>query len=129
MTVADLPSLTGITYLERAEVIYGIDIKPAEAKSLSKWQQDAHPWTFILYTSRSKEEFWFFTGKAWGEPTVPELIHSLVLDHNMLESEPEEISYPVGKAIEANSAKARKLFGPYWDTLLQMSEEEIEEVF
>ena len=129
MTVSDLSSLTGITYLQDASVQYGIDFTPEELADRDKWQKKAHPWTFTLTTCNGTEEFWYFTGESiTDDPTVPELIASLVIDAHYL-TEDDEITYKLGKKIEANTEKCKRLFGSYWDTLMSMDEDEIAEVF
>ena len=128
MTTATLPSLTGITYLQSAEVVYGQDIK--DVSELKDWQKDANPWTITLTTELATHSFPFWTGKAVTEdPSVPDLIYSLVMDSLFLEQEPEEVSYPTGLAIKENDRKCEELFGSYWETLKAMDEEEIYEVF
>ena len=128
MTTATLPSLTGITYLQSAEVVYGQDIK--DASELQDWHKDSNPWTITLTTELATHAFPFWTGEAVkDEPTVADLIYCLVMDSLHLEQEPEEVSYPVGCSIKDNDRKMRELFGSYWDTLRAMDEDEIFEVF
>ena len=125
-----LSQLTGITYLTSAEVVYGQDITDVSELKRDDWRKDANPWTITLTTDRCSQSFAFWTGQGCTEdPSVPDLIHSLVMDSNYLEQEPEEVSYPVGCSIKDNDRKMRELFGPYWDTLRAMDEDEIFSVF
>jgi hypothetical protein len=110
--------------LLKAEVTYGTE-EPAP------WSSDADGWTFELTTEHGTESFSFYVGRGQEgrEPEVWELIHCLVSDQNYLENEPDEVTYALGLKITANSEKMQRLFGSYWQTLLQMDEEEISEVF
>ena len=111
-------------YLSDVSISYGVDEIPSNMK-------DMDPWTVTLTTEYGSESFPFFLGKGHhgAEPEGPDVIYSLVSDASFLESEPEEVSYPVGKAIEANSRKMAHLFGSYWETLQAMDEDEIRAVF
>ena len=112
-------------YLSDVSISYGVDIETPEA------MQGMDPWTVTLTTEHGSESFPYFMGKGHhgAEPEVPDVICSLVSDASFLECEPEECSYPVGKAIEANNQKMAALFGSYWETLQAMDEDEIRAVF
>lgn len=123
--------------LTQAQIIAGVDL-PAE--QLSDWQRQADGWTVRLCSDISADhygpgvwpEFHFWKGSAHnGEPpTVADVIQSVVLDCSFLESEPESVSYPVGKAIERNETKMRHLFGhQLWERIKSYDEEEIVEAF
>lgn len=126
-----------IGMLNHAEISYGVDLPLSE---LSDWQREADGWTIRLASTISSEhygpgvwpEFHFWKGKGHkGEPpTVADLIQSVASDCSYLESEPEQVSYPTGKAIEHNQSKMRRLFGhQLWERIKSYSEEEIEEAF
>jgi len=112
-------------YLSDVAISYGVDTETPEA------MQGMDPWTVTLTTEHGSESFPYFRGKGHhgAEPEVWEVIHCLVSDASFLECEPEECSYPVGKAIEANNQKMAALFGSYWETLRAMDEDEIRAVF
>ena len=111
--------------LTDASVTYGND-----CTDLDDWQKYANPWTITLTTEHGTESFSYWTGSArTDEPTIPDVIHCLVMDAQMLEQEPEHFNYVLGKKVEANNEKLAKLFGTYWLTLKEMNEEEIDEVF
>ena len=110
--------------LIKSEITYGSDDAPS-------WASDADGWTFELTTAHGTEAFRFWVGRGQNgrEPEVWELIHCLVCDQNYLENEPEEVTWALGQKITANSQKMQRLFGSYWQTLLNMDEEEITEAF
>ena len=112
-------------YLSDASISYGVESDIPEA------MQGMDPWTVTLTTEHGSESFPYFMGKGHNgaEPEVPDVICSLVSDASFLECEPEECSYTVGKAIEANNRKMAHLFGSYWETLQAMDEDEIRAVF
>ena len=123
--------------LTHSQIVHGVDLPLSE---LSDWQRSADGWTIRLCSTISADyfgpgnwpEFHYWKGSAHnGEPpTVADLIYSVAMDSSMLESEPEQINYPTGKAIEHNENKMRKLFGcAYWERIKEFSEEEIEEAF
>ena len=56
------------------------------------------------------------------------LIASLVIDAHYL-TEDDGITYKLGKKVEANTEKCKRLFGSYWDILMFMDEDEIAKVF
>ena len=101
------------------------------AEEENSWDASADGWTFELKTEYGAETFsyWLGRGHQGREPEVFELVLSLVSDAQYLENEPEEVSWLLGQKISANNDKMARLFGSYWQQLLGMSEEEIEEVF
>lgn len=117
--------------LTASAVTYGND---ADWSDLTEWQRDADGWTISLTNDEGEsEEFYFWTGQGLrgkGEPTVADLVQCLIGDARFLEDEPDEVNYATGKAIEAQTEKAMRLFGrDYWFRLMEMSEEEIKEIF
>lgn len=110
--------------LTAAQISYG-------AEEENSWDATADGWTIELTTANGTEAFsyWMGRGHQGREPEVWEVIQSLVADQRFLESEPEEVSWPMGQRIAANSSKMQRLFGSYWQQLLEMEEEEIAEVF
>jgi len=117
--------LSTAAYLSDVEISYGVDSDIPQA------MQGMDPWTVTLITEHGSESFSYFVGKGHkgAEPEVPDVIYSLVSDASFLESEPDQVTYETGKAIEANNAKLAHLFGSYWETLRYMDEDEIREVF
>jgi hypothetical protein len=110
--------------LTDVQLTYGTDEE-------SSWATDADGWTFELTTDHGTEAFSFWVGRGQNgrEPEVWELIHCLVSDQQYLDSEPESVSYGLGQKITANSQKMQRLFGRYWQTLLEMDEDAIVEAF
>ena len=90
----------------------------------TKWQQDANPWTLIVTSTLGCESFHYWTGQAiTTEPTLSDLIDSLLCDARSLEDF-EDLSYSTGKAIEANCAKAQRLFGDLWPRMVAHYDED-----
>lgn len=123
--------------LTHSDIRHGVDLPPSE---LSDWQRRADGWTIRLASTLSTEhygpgvwpEFHYWKGEGHhGEPpTVADLIWSVASDCNYLDSEPDQVSYLTGKAIEHNQRKMRRLFGhAYWERIKAFSEEEVEEAF
>ena len=101
-----------IGMLTHSEIRRGVDLKPSE---LDDWQKKADGWTITLCSDLSAEhfgpgvwpEFHFWKGRGHnGEPpTVADLIYSIANDCSFLESEPDQVTYEVGKRIEHNENK------------------------
>ena len=128
-----------IGMLTDSQITYGVDLTPEELRKLSKWQKEADGWTIELrsvdVTDQEPDEwhsfnYWKGPGHHGEPPTVSDLIQSVAADCNYLESEPEELTYPMGKQIEHNERKMRLLFGhQLWERIKTYSDEEIEEAF
>lgn len=123
--------------LTHSEIERGVDLPLQEQ---TEWQRKADGWTIRLCSDLSKDyygpgvwpefHFWKGAGHKGEPPTVADLIYSVAMDCSYLESEPEEVTYPVGKAIEHNEQKMRRLFGVVsWERIKRYSEEEIQEAF
>lgn len=112
--------MTTTKTLLTTEVRYGVEGEiPGDFKN-------SHPYTVSMTTANGTESFAFYMGQALTrEPTAFDVIHSCVMDQLYLENEPEQVSWLIGKAIEANSAKMAKLFGGYWTRLQCMDEEQL----
>ena len=131
--------LDQIGMLTQSRIIYGVDLTPEEMRKLDKWQREADGWTIELCSTNTTEQqpgiwpafhFWKGPGHHGEPPTVSDLIHSVASDCNYLASEPDQLTYEVGKRIEHNERKMRKLFGhQLWERIKAYSEEEIEEAF
>ena len=119
--------------LTHSSIDRGVDL-PLSAQS--DWQRKADGWTISLASDLTEPGIWptFHYWKGVGHkgepPTVADLIYSVVSDCSYLESEPEEVSYPTGKAIEHSERKMIALFGfQFWQVIKAYSEEEIETAF
>lgn len=130
-------NVTETGMLTHSKISRGVNLPLSE---LLDWQRRADGWTIQLASTLSQErlgadnwlEFYFWKGFLHnGEPpTVADLIQSIASDCNYLESEPESVSYQIGKAIEHNESKMCQLFGhQLWERIKGYSDEEIEETF
>ena len=126
-----------IGMLTHSEIRRGVDLKPSE---LDEWQKKADGWTIRLCSDISAEhfgpgvwpEFHFWKGRGHnGEPpTVADLIYSIASDCSFLESEPDQVTYEVGKRIEHNENKMRKLFGhQMWERIKAYDDDELQTAF
>jgi len=132
-------NINEIGMLTDSHITYGVDLTPEEMRKLSKWQQEADGWTIELCSTNTTEQqpgiwpafhYWKGPGHNGKPPTVSDLIQSVAADCNYLESEPEELTYPTGKQIEANEAKMRALFGDsQWERIKAYDDDEIEACF
>ena len=131
--------LTEIGMLTHSEIVCGLE-PHIPASELDEWQRKATAWTIRLCSDLSAEHygpgnwpaFHFWKGEAHGgtPPTVSDLVYSVASDSNYLESEPEEISYQVGKKIEHNEQKMRRLFGhQMWERIKAYDEDEMQAAF
>ena len=128
-----------IGMLTDSQITYGVDLTPEELRNLSKWQKEADGWTIELrsvdVTKQEADEwhsfnYWKGPGHHGEPPTVSDLIQSVAADSNYLWSEPEELTYPMGKQIEANEAKMRALFGSsQWERIKAYDDDEIAACF
>ena len=122
--------------LTQSRIIAGVDVP---ASKLDDWQQKAQGWTIELCSTLTTEQqpgiwptFHYWKGEAHkGEPpTVADLIWSVACDCSYLESEPEQVDYPTGKAIEHNERKMRLLFGhQLWERIKAYDEDELQAAF
>ena len=138
-------TLNEIGMLTQSRITAGVDLPLSQ---LDDWQQKAQGWTIELCSTLTTEQqlevggtktssgiwptFHYWKGSAHkGEPpTVADLIHSVASDCSYLESEPEQVDYPTGKAIEHNERKMRRLFGyQLWERIKAYDEDEIQAAF
>ena len=124
-----------IGMLTQSQVLRGVEI---EEKELSEWQKDSDGWTIKLCSTLTTESqpgvwpafhYWKGKGHKGKAPTVADLVWSVVSDCQYLESEGDEVTWPVGCQIKHNEQKMQLLFGELWDEIKGYGEDEIEEAF